>query len=586
MCGIYVTVAQNLSGCLTNDSYTQRTSPEWLLRRGPDGCHHKVIRSYFSKSPGTLQQNVFVQATIFASVLRMRSVYVQQPVDLLNVSMEVPESQASDSNGGEIDSKGCAYFSWNGEVYEFFNIENDSVEPAFSHKISDTSLVCKLLLKQVAFSDTTILQQQQQIATVMGQLINAEYAFCIATTDCIFYGRDIFGRRSLLTGASEICSNMPFQRPHWCVSSVAESSFLDADVKWEEVRPGLVHAYELKPKSLDPLKVVESIPIRMPCSLCFGATAKFSQLANQNGESETVSQFHLLLLEAVRRRCGETRSDPSDQCCSTETAVLFSGGLDSAVVAALALEAGVSLLTLLTVSFIDHNDAGASSVPAADAVAAKQTYLELCQLYPNSKIKLVHRIVDWNDVVSAEAHLRILAFPKTDSVMDVNIATALWFASSAADKEIDDMPPRILLSGLGADELLGGYGRHRTAWNRGGYDELQKELTLDVDRLWERNLGRDDRILSDTGKEVRFPFLDVNIVRYIQQLPLECVVDYTMDVGKGDKRILRLVAEQIGLKAASCAVKRAIQFGSRISHVSDKQRFGSRRKANCTTKEK
>jgi hypothetical protein len=40
------------------------------------------------------------------------------------------------------------------------------------------------------------------------------------------------------------------------------------------------------------------------------------------------------------------------------------------------------------------------------------------------------------------------------------------------------------------------------------------------------------------------------------------------------------------LTAASTAVKRAIQFGSRISHVVDTQRFGSRRKANRRHKQK
>jgi asparagine synthetase B (glutamine-hydrolysing) len=586
MCGIYVTVAQHLSGFPTNDSYPRSTAPEWLHRRGPDGCNHTVIRSHLNTSSGAFEQNVFMQATIFASVLRLRSVYAQQPIDLLNMNPSKTLVTAAPETG-HIDCKGSAYFAWNGEVYEFYNIETDSVEPAFSHKISDTALVYSLLSKQVVFGNTSILHQQQQIAHVMGQLINAEYAFCIATAECIFYGRDVFGRRSLLTGTSQSCSTTSFQYPQWFVASVAASSFIDANILWEEVEPGLVHAYELNQNTLDPLKALQSKPVRIPCSFCFNATVGFPQLIQRIGESENVSQqFHSLLLEAVRRRCGATTGDPNDLCWSTETAVLFSGGLDSAVVAALALKAGVSSLTLLTVSFVDYQDIDKSSVPAADAVSAKQTYLELCQLFPNSKIKFVHRIVDWNDVVSAEERLRTLAFPKTDSVMDVNIATALWFASSAADASMEDVPPRILLSGLGADELLGGYGRHRTAWNQGGYEELQKELTMDLNRLWQRNLGRDDRVISDTGKEVRFPFLDLNVVQFIQQIPLQYVVDYEMDNGEGDKRILRLVAEQIGLKSASRAIKRAIQFGSRISHVSDKRRFGSRRKANGATKRK
>jgi 3-dehydroquinate synthase class II len=49
---------------------------------------------------------------------------------------------------------------------------------------------------------------------------------------------------------------------------------------------------------------------------------------------------------------------------------------------------------------------------------------------------------------------------------------------------------KILLVGLGADEQLAGYGRHRTCFAQGGWDALCKELNLDLERLWTRNLGR------------------------------------------------------------------------------------------------
>ena len=39
-----------------------------------------------------------------------------------------------------------------------------------------------------------------------------------------------------------------------------------------------------------------------------------------------------------------------------------------------------------------------------------------------------------------------------------------------------------------------------------GWDGLAAELALDVARLWARNLGRDDRLLADTGREARHPF--------------------------------------------------------------------------------
>lgn len=103
---------------------------------------------------------------------------------------------------------------------------------------------------------------------------------------------------------------------------------------------------------------------------------------------------------------------------------------------------------------------------------------------------------------------------------------------------------------------------------------------MDQDRLWERNLGRDDRVLSDTSKEVRYPFLDTDVVTFLAGLDLCDVCDFRLPPGKGDKLILRRVADTLGLTFAAQAVKRAIQFGSRIAHVSDKQTFGSRRKAS------
>lgn len=68
----------------------------------------------------------------------------------------------------------------------------------------------------------------------------------------------------------------------------------------------------------------------------------------------------------------------------------------------------------------------------------------------------------------------------------------------------------ILLSGLGADELFGGYGRHRRAFEQSkGTEEdkwaaLTKELEVDLARIGTRNLGRDDRCLSRFGKEARY----------------------------------------------------------------------------------
>lgn len=49
---------------------------------------------------------------------------------------------------------------------------------------------------------------------------------------------------------------------------------------------------------------------------------------------------------------------------------------------------------------------------------------------------------------------------------------------------------KAVLVGLGADEQLAGYGRHRTTFLQGGYEALCEEMNKDLSRLWQRNLGR------------------------------------------------------------------------------------------------
>lgn len=94
--------------------------------------------------------------------------------------------------------------------------------------------------------------------------------------------------------------------------------------------------------------------------------------------------------------------------------------------------------------------------------------------------------------------------------MDFNIAMILNIASQY-NKET-----RVLLSGLGADEIFCGYARYKHALKR-GENELIEEMNFDLFRLWNRNLGRDDRAVSKNGKELRFPFLNIELVEYVRK---------------------------------------------------------------------
>ena len=134
---------------------------------------------------------------------------------------------------------------------------------------------------------------------------------------------------------------------------------------------------------------------------------------------------------------------------------------------------------------------------------------------------------------------------------------------------------KIFFDGLGADEIFGGYLRYKNG-------DIENQMKKDLDRLWFRNCGRDDRVCGENKIELRFPYLDYDLMEFLSSISdIKQIVDFSKPRGEGEKYLLRNVAKNIiGFNLSYKFEKRAIQFGTKIAHQTNVHKYGSNNKAN------
>uniref|UniRef100_A0A5K4F1P8 Asparagine synthetase domain-containing protein n=1 Tax=Schistosoma mansoni TaxID=6183 RepID=A0A5K4F1P8_SCHMA len=277
--------------------------------------------------------------------------------------------------------------------------------------------------------------------------------------------------------------------------------------------------------------------------------------------------------------------------------LLFSGGLDSSVIAAL-LDRFVpedQSIDLINVAFqrrcagvsVNNSDcldkdSLISAEEAPDRQTALKSYEELCKLSARRKWNLIKVNVNVSEISEARVkHVWPLLLPEHTTVLDDSLGLALWFAargegvlhSSSEFEEKCISSAKFLFLGSGIDEQLAGYARHLTTYKKFGPEALQRELFKELLFISNRNLGRDDRIISAHGRMPRLPYLDERIVNFLVKIPLEFKINPDLPKGQGEKFLLRQVALMLNLNYASKQPKRAMQFGSRVAKAEGSKRL-------------
>lgn len=514
------------------------------------------------------------------------------------LSIRHPPEAASPSPAPEASSPSLSpttpHLLFNGEIYDVLPSPSSSSPP-------DTSHIASLLHPLLTSPAISPALEEKTLASL--DALRGPYALIAwaPAVERLYFARDILGRRSLLLAAVPnagfvLSSAVPtaYTAPF---SELPPAGLFFFDVPTRDF--GLVPraSREVVYRAPRPAKDNETLALRerkgreevmlgrlsrsyLPERMSRACCRRVAAGEGDSGgmEEEAVDVFIAAFRKSVQRRV--VAGEHLKECGAF--AVLFSGGLDSLLIAVVLdeiLPVGESL-ELVNVAFGADDDAIALCPDRVSAIAGYEELLGVSRGSRKIQLVCVDVTAEMADTCLEET-VRGLIYP-CEQPMDASIGTALWQAGRGrgyvhgdSGKLPHSIAAPILFSGLGADELAGGYkGRHRTIYRIGGAEAVEEEIDADLARLWYRNLGRDDRLIADSGRELRHPFLDEDLVAAVSDMPLvQCVCDLGLPDGVGDKILLRRAAVKLGLPSAACQrPKRAIQFGSRSKQVLERRK--------------
>lgn len=247
---------------------------------------------------------------------------------------------------------------------------------------------------------------------------------------------------------------------------------------------------------------------------------KFSNKEDLDQAAEEVKDR---FLKAVEKRVPEG-----------DLALLFSGGVDSTMVAAALKELGKDF-TCYT-SGIQHGNVDAPRDMEWARKVAEEMDLEL-EAYEASLEEVENTLPELADWIS------------TTSTVKLGVALPFHFALSRNSEAVSSSG-KVVISGLGSEQLYAGYHRQQ------GY--LNKECLSGLRSLFHRDLYRDDVVSMRNGYELRVPFLDHELVEHALTIP----EDYKVREGYR-KYVLRKAAEKLGVpEDVAWRKKTAAQYGS------------------------
>jgi len=340
--------------------------------------------------------------------------------------------------------------------------------------------------------------------------LDGMFAFAYDDGEKVFLARDILGIKPLVYSK--------YSEAQFAFAS--EGKVLKKiNLEYEELNPKEILVYNKKTKSISKLKRE------------FFVLPKESKLSKSNIKEELKPK----LIDSVK-----LHTEGVD-----DFGILFSGGIDSTLLALLCKKLNKKF-TCYVSSVIDKNLRDPPDLIASRKVS-KEYNLKLKEVLINKKEleKLLPEIID---------------IIESNDIIKVSVALPFYLAAKEAKKD----NKKILLSGLGSEELFAGYERHYIALKNG--KSVNGECLNGLSELWKRDLYRDDMITMHNTIELRLPFLNCELINFALSIPSKYKINE-----EHKKIILREVAEELGLsKEFAWRKKLGAQYGSNTDKIIQK----------------
>ena len=249
---------------------------------------------------------------------------------------------------------------------------------------------------------------------------------------------------------------------------------------------------------------------------------------------QAVETYKEVLAKAVHKRLsGLTEST---------LGVIFSGGIDSVLIAHLLQREGKNIVCYCT------GTAESADIQAAEAVAGDLGFELKTSIIDEAKVEALLPEVIQN--------------VEEGGLLQVEVAIPMYLAAKLAAED----GIRVMFTGQAADELFAGYPWYSDVLAEHGYLRLHEKLWEDLNLLYTDTLEREDKLTMAHSIELRAPYLDRDVIVTAMRISPRLKLEGTAD--RLRKRVHRQAAAEMGVPPyLAFRAKDPAQSGSGIHRI-------------------